>query len=228
MGTLKTLQSADSHSFEVYVAQPNGVIKGAVVIAPEIFGVNRYIRSVADHFAEHGYLTAAPALFDRVTPKYEATYEQPNDEKGIAIIGKIPFEQALSDLQATVNDVKLTQAKVSMVGFCWGGTLAWLASAKIAGLCATVSYYPGGIASNGDLKPLCPVMLHLGERDQSPTPEAAKTVLAKHPTLLNYFYPTGHGFNCDQRASYSADDAALSQARTVDFLDLCASRWVSQ
>jgi carboxymethylenebutenolidase len=228
MGTLKTLQSADGHSFEVYVAQPTGAIKGAVVIAPEIFGVNPYIRSVADRFAEQGYLTAAPALFDRIAPKYEATYEQPNVEKGIAIIQQIPFEQAIADLQTTVDHVKLMQTKVSVVGFCWGGTLAWLASAKIAGLCASVCYYPGGIASNADLKPLCPVMLHLGELDKSPTPEAAKAALANHPTLLTYFYPAEHGFNCDQRASYSADDAALSQVRTLHFLELCATRWLDQ
>lgn len=227
MGTLTMLKSADGHSFEVYLAQPLCAIKGAVVIAPEIFGVNHYIRSVADHFAEHGYLTAAPALFDRIAPKYEATYEQPNVEKGIAIIQQIPFEQAIGDLEATVEHVKLTQAKVSIVGFCWGGTLAWLASAKIAGLCATVSYYPGGIASNAEIKPLCPVMLHLGELDKSPTPEAARAALANHPTLLTYFYPAGHGFNCDQRVSYSADDAALSQVRTLHLLDLCAVRWLT-
>lgn len=140
MGILTSLQSSDGHSFEVYLAQPAGHAKGAVVIAPEIFGVNPYIRSVADHFASKGYLTAAPALFDRIKPKYEATYEQPNVEKGIAIIEQIPFGHAIADLQATVDHHKLTQEKVSMVGFCWGGTLAWLASTKIAGLCASVSY----------------------------------------------------------------------------------------
>lgn len=140
MGALTTLKSADSHSFEVYVAQPTGAIKGAVVIAPEIFGVNSCIRSVADRFADQGYLTAAPALFDRIAPKYEATYEQPNVEKGIAIIEKIPFDQALSDLQATVDHLKMQQENISMVGFCWSGTLAWLASAQIAGLSAAISY----------------------------------------------------------------------------------------
>jgi carboxymethylenebutenolidase len=151
MGTLTSLQSSDGHSFEVYLAQPAGHAKGSVVIAPEIFGVNPYIRSVADHFASKGYLTAAPALFDRIKPKYEATYEQHNVEKGIAIIEQIPFGHAIADLQATVDHLKLTQEKVSMVGFCWGGTLAWLASAKIAGLCASVSYYPGGIATHAAL-----------------------------------------------------------------------------
>ncbi len=80
--------------------------------------MNRYIRSVADHFASNGYLTATPALFDWIRPKYKATYEQPNVEKGIAIIEQIPFGQAIADLQATVNHLKLTQEKVSMVGFC--------------------------------------------------------------------------------------------------------------
>jgi len=225
MGTHTTLKSADGHSFDVYLAQPSGAVKGAVVIAPEIFGINNYIRSVADRFAAQGYLTAAPALFDRVERKYEAPYEQSDVENGIAIIQKIPFEQAIADLQATVEHIKLTQERVAIVGFCWGGTLAWLASAKITGLCASVSYYPGGIASNADIKPLCPVMLHLGELDKSPTPQAAKEALANHPTLLTYFYPAGHGFNCDQRASFSADDAAVSQVRTLKFLELCTQRW---
>lgn len=225
MGTHTNLKSADGHSFEVYLAQPNGTVKGAVVIAPEIFGVNSHIRGVADRFAAQGYLTAAPALFDRVEPKYEATYEAADVEKGIGIIQKIPFDQAIADLKATVEHLKRSQEKVSVVGFCWGGTLAWLASANITGLCASVCYYPGGIASNSDIKPLCPVMLHLGELDKSPTPQDAKAILVNHPTLMSYFYPAGHGFNCEQRGSYSADDAAISQERTSTFLALNTARW---
>lgn len=225
MSTQTLLQSSDGHSFDVYWAQPNGHAKGAIVIAPEILGVNRYIRGLADHFASNGYLTAAPALFDRIQTKYEETYEQPNVEKGIGIIQQIPFEKAIADLHATVDYLKLTQEKVSIVGFCWGGTLAWLASDKMTGLCASVSYYPGGIATHAEITPRCPVMLHLGELDKHPAPEAAKAALVQHPSLLTYFYPAGHGFNCDQRSAYSATDAATSRVRTLHFLDLCAARW---
>jgi len=221
----KELKSADGHPFDLYRAQPGSVTHGAVVILPEIFGINSHIRSVVDQYAQAGYVAAAPALFDRIEPKYESGYDTPDIEKGIAIMQKISFDQALADIQATVSHMRQHHDRVSVIGYCWGGTMAWLASAHVAGLASAICYYPGGLASQADIKPLCPVMLHLGNEDTSPTPEAAQAVISSHPTSLAYFYPAGHGFNCDQRGSYHEASAALAKDRSLQLLSLCTSRW---
>ncbi len=227
MSQHKELTSTDGHVFDLYLTQPDGVTQGAVVILPEIFGINSHIRSVVDQYAKAGYSAAAPALFDRVEPKYETGYDAADIEKGIGIMQKIAFDQALADIQATVSYMRQHHDRVSVIGYCWGGTMAWLASARVPGLAAAICYYPGGLASQADIKPLCPVMLHLGNEDTSPTPEAAQGVINAHPTSLAYFYPAGHGFNCDQRGSYHEASAALAQDRSLKLLSLSVARWAA-
>ncbi|MFO7746587.1 MAG: dienelactone hydrolase family protein [Orrella sp.] len=221
----ETLTSPDGHVFDLHFALPDDSMKGAVVVIPEIFGINSHIQSVVAGYAKAGYLAAAPALFDRVEPKYESGYEAADIEKGIALMQQISFEQAIMDVQTTVEHLRQQHDRVSAVGYCWGGTVAWLASARVSGLASSICYYPGGLASQADIKPVCPVMLHLGSEDKSPTPEAAQAVLAQHPTALAYFYPAGHGFNCDQRGSFHQASAALARERSLNLLELCAHRW---
>ena len=133
------LKSSDRHSFDAYVAEPSGKPRGAIVVIQEIFGVNSHIRSVADGYARDGYLAIAPALFDRVQRQYESGYTQPEIQAGIAMKGKVSNEQALADAQASIDHVKHAD-KVGIVGYCWGGTIAWLAAARASGLSAAVSY----------------------------------------------------------------------------------------
>lgn len=225
MGTTTSLKAADGHTFDVYIAKPDGTPKGAVVICPEIFGINSHIQSVADQYAAAGYVAAAPALFDRVQAKYVAGYEQSDIESGVAIMQKIPMHDAIADTQATVEHVRALHEKVAVIGYCWGGTVAWVAAAQIPKLSAAICYYPGGLVANAELKPQCPTMLHLGEQDKSPPADAARTVLAEHPMALAYFYEAGHGFNCDQRGSFNKDSAAKAKERALAFLQLNAERW---
>src|SRR5690606_29767155 len=110
--------------------------------------------------------------------------------------------------------------KVAVIGYCWGGTVAWVAAAQIAKLSAAIAYYPGGLVANAALQPQCPTMLQLGEQDKSPPADAAREVIAKHPTVLAYFYPAGHGFNCDQRGSFDKDSSTQATARSLAFLEL--------
>lgn len=224
-GTTVSIKSGDGHNFDMYLAKPEGQAKGAVVICPEIFGINSHIQSVADQYAAAGYIAAAPALFDRVQAQYIAGYEQSDIETGIAIMQKIPMTDAVADTHAAVEHVRALHNKVAVVGYCWGGTVAWVAAAHVPDLSAAVSYYPGGLIANADLKPQCPTMMHLGEQDKSPPPDAARTVLAEHPTVIAYFYPAGHGFNCDQRGSFDKDSSAKATERTLAFLGLNAERW---
>ena len=217
MGNFIELAAADGHRFAAYRAQPDGTPRGAVVVAPEIFGINSHIRGVADGFAADGYVAIAPALFDRVRRSYETGYSQDEIQAGIALMQQVGMEQAIMDVAATVEHAHAA-GKVGIVGYCWGGTVAWVAAARVPGLACAVPYYGGGVANYAAEQPMCPVMFHFGEQDTHPTPEQARAVAAAHPMAEAHFYPAGHGFNCDQRGSFDADSSALARRRTLEFL----------
>jgi len=217
MGTTIEIASADGHKLAAYRAAPAGKARGAVVVIQEIFGVNSHIQSVADGYAADGYVAIAPAMYDRVKRDYETGYAPPDIEAGRAIMQQLDWTHTMHDVDAAVAQAK-SAGKVAIVGFCWGGTVAWVAAARNAQLACAVAYYPGGIANFADEAPRCSVMCHFGEQDKSPTPEQAKAVMAKHPSVVAHFYPAGHGFNCDQRASHDSSSAALARTRTLHFL----------
>ncbi|MGD9945661.1 MAG: dienelactone hydrolase family protein [Burkholderiaceae bacterium] len=218
MGSFIELTSGDGHRFRAYRADPAGKPRGAIVLAPEIFGINSHIRAVADGYAADGYVAIAPALFDRVQRDFESGYSQDEIQAGIALMQKIDMADAIKDTAAAVAAVS-DAGKVAIAGYCWGGTVAWVAAARVPGLAASIPYYGGGIPNFADEQPKCPVMFHFGEEDKSPTPEAARAVVAKHPGTTAHFYAgAGHGFNCDQRPSYHAEASALARKRTLEFL----------
>jgi carboxymethylenebutenolidase len=129
---------------------------------------------------------------------------------------KATWEQAIADVRAAMNAVEHA-GKVGIVGYCWGGAVAWVAAARVDGLAAAVPYYGGAIPGLMDERPKCPVMLHFGESDASIPLDKARAVAAAHPEATTHFYPAGHGFNCDQRGSYDADAAKLARERTLEF-----------
>ncbi|HSN20104.1 MAG TPA: dienelactone hydrolase family protein [Usitatibacter sp.] len=216
MGSNVQLKAADGQELQAYVAEPAGTPRGAVVVVQEIFGVNSHIRSVADGFAADGYLAIAPALFDRVQRGYESGYSQPEISAGVEMKNKVSWDQAVADVAAAVDYGK-SAGKVGIVGYCWGGAVVWAASARLSGIACAVAYYGGSIPSLVNEKPRCPMMLHFGEKDHSITLDKAKEVAAKHPEATTYYYPAGHGFNCDQRGSYDAASAKAARERTLDF-----------
>src|SRR5690606_35324574 len=137
--------------------EPLGKARGALVVAPEIFGVNAHIRSVAEGYAADGYLVIAPALFDRAQRGYDTGYSQDEIQAGIAVMQKVDLADTMKDVAACVEHVKAA-GKVAIVGYCWGGTVAWLAAARVAGLACAIPYYGGGIPNFADEAPKCPVM----------------------------------------------------------------------
>ena len=216
MSKTMTLTAADRHALSAYVAEPSGKARGGVVVVQEIFGINSHIRSVADGYAADGYLTIAPALFDRVQPGYETGYKPEDVQKGIEMMQKLKLDQTLADITAAAEYAS-SAGKVGMVGYCWGGTMTWVAAARVPGIAAAAPHYGGGIASFASEQPKAKVLLHFGEQDQNPSPEQARQVIAAHPDVEAHFYPAGHGFNCDQRGSYHAPSAKLARERTVAF-----------
>jgi carboxymethylenebutenolidase len=216
MGKMIDLKAADGHAFMAYLVEPPSRPRGGIVVVQEIFGVNSHIRAVADGYAADGYLAIAPALFDRVQRGYESGYTQPEIQAGVALMQQVPWDDALKDVGAAVEAAKHA-GRVGVVGYCWGGAVAWAAAARVPGLAAAVPYYGGAIPSLASEQPRCPTMLHFGENDASIPLEKARAVAAAHPDVTTHFYAAGHGFNCDQRGSFDATAAKLARERTLEF-----------
>ena len=217
MGEMLTLTSEDGHRFSAYRANPAGTPRGALVVVQEIFGVNHHIKNVTDGFAADGYVSLAPALFDRVEPGFETGYAQADIERGRAVRGKLGWDLMILDVRAAVKELAKTGLKVGVVGYCMGGTVAWLAATRIDGVAAAVGYYGGGIGDTATEQPRCPVVLHFGETDASIPPDHWAKVRAAHPTLPLYTYPAGHGFSCDERASFHEPSHKQARERTIAF-----------
>jgi carboxymethylenebutenolidase len=209
------LTAADGHRLQAYETVPSGAARGRVVVVQEIFGVNDHIRRVADGYAADGYRVIAPALFDRVRPGIELGYTDADIAEGRKIRGQLSFDQALADVEAARK--ALGDRNIGIVGYCWGGTVTWLAAARIAGFAAAASYYGGGIGQFAAEHPRCPTQCHFGEKDHAIPMSEVAAVRAANPGVEVYTYPAGHGFNCDARASFDAAAAKLARDRTLAF-----------
>ncbi len=211
------LKASDGFELAAWRAAPQGKAKGGVVVIQEIFGVNHHIRAVADRFAAAGYLAIAPGIFDRVERDVDLGYDQPGRTEGMAIAGKMDREKILLDIAAAIAAAS-EAGKVGIVGFCLGGSYAWISAAKLPGLSAAVGYYGGHVIAQKDLQPKAPTMLHFGEKDEHIPVAGVREVQAQHPDVPIYLYPADHGFSCDERSSYDKDSAALAWDRTLAFL----------
>ncbi len=213
MGEQITLTCKDGVKIGAYVAKPAGTPKGAVVVLQEIFGANQHIRADTDKYAAAGYLAIAPALYDRVEPNVELGYSGDDPKKGMEIRAKTELPKTLMDIEAAIDHVK-GAGKVGIVGYCWGGTLVYAAAVNLPGLAAASSYYGGGVGAMCDQKPKVPTICHFGETDHSITMEVVEKVKKAQPDMPVYVYPAGHGFNCDERASWHQESAELARKLT--------------
>jgi carboxymethylenebutenolidase len=222
MGQFIDLKSADGFTFPAYVAQPTGTPKGGLVVLQEIFGVNSHIRSVADGYAADGYFVVAPATFHRVQTDVELGYTEADMGEGSrlkAAVEALPEPGVMPDIQAAI-DHAAQAGKVGIVGYCWGGLLTWRAACGLKGLSAAVPYYGGGMTGEGEAtrKPIVPVMAHFGDQDHWIPLDTIEAFKKAQPEVTVYVYSANHGFNCDQRGSYSAESAKLARQRTLEFL----------
>ncbi len=219
MGRMIELKSADEFRFSAYQAEPVDTPVGGLVVVQEIFGVNGHIRAVCDDYAADGFLVIAPAVFDRLEPGVELDYSPEGVERGRALKGQADIDKALLDIDAACKTAAAA-GPVCLIGYCWGGLLAWLSATRLSGLTAVVSYYGGGIGAIAGETPNCPVQLHFGENDHAIPMSDIEAVRQAHETgvEVHVYAGAGHGFNCDQRASYNADSAKLARSRSLGFL----------
>ncbi|SFI18112.1 dienelactone hydrolase family protein [Bradyrhizobium sp. cf659] len=214
------LTASDGASFSAYRAEPADTPKGAVVVLQDVFGVTSEIRKVADAFAAKGYVAIAPSLFDRVKPGVDLDHDESGKAEGAAICAQIRKEQAISDIQATVDAVK-DAGKVAVVGFCWGGDLAYTAANKVNGIACVIGY--DGIETVADYreKRKVPTLLHFCEGDPELPTEAVTQFRAWRPDVSAFTYPQSvQGFGCGERGSNRQDTAAKALERTLF--------WISQ
>lgn len=213
-----TIKAKDEHDLDAYVAHPEGEPIGGLVVVQEIFGVNAHIRSVADGWAKDGFLAVAPALFDRIEKGVELEYSGADMEKARSFIPKLDMEKSLMDTAAALAYVReQTGKKCGVIGYCFGGSIAWLAATRLKAD-AAVGYYGGSIAKHLDEKPECPVMLHFGKKDQHIPQTDVDKIEAAHPEVQVFRYEADHGFNCDARASYDAASSKQARERSLAFL----------
>jgi carboxymethylenebutenolidase len=213
-----TLTALDGHSLEVCFATPAEKPKAVVVVVQQIIGVNTHIKEVADRFALAGYLVTAPALFDRIAPNITLAYDGDGIDEGRGLKDQADANSEF-DVKAAIDHVASAGA-IAVVGFCWGGSLAWrMACDKASGLTAAMCYYGGELPSLVGRDAACPVMVHFGIHDASIPEVGARSFATAQPSVETHFYDAGQGLNCDHRGQCDVDAAAMAWGRTMAFLE---------
>lgn len=215
---IRTLVADDGHELTAYQALPEGEPKAGLVLIQEVFGVNHHIRAVADHFAGRGFAVIAPALFDRVERGIELGYGEADLARGRELRTTIGWQGPMMDTAAAMRAFDTSGKRVAVVGYCWGGSIAWLAATRLHPAC-TVCYYGGQIGDFKDEAPHCPVLMHFGERDHIITPDVVQAIRQAQPSVEIHVYPAGHGFNCTERPDFHAESAHQALDRTLTFFD---------
>jgi carboxymethylenebutenolidase len=199
-----------------WLAEPDGRPRSALVVVQEIFGVNAHMRDVADGYAREGFLALAPALFDPVERDVELDYDNDGFKRGRELVGALGVDRAVAIVDAAARRLRADGVAVGAVGFCWGGTIAYLANTRL-GLPA-VSYY-GARTVQFLGEPLrAPMMFHFGEQDESIPAADIAAHAQRQPDALVHVYPAGHAFNRDvDPKAYVPGSARLARQRTLEF-----------
>jgi len=223
MGETIRLTMADGAEIAVYRAVPDGERRGGLVLVQEIFGVTDHIRELCDEYAAEGYEVLSPALFDREHPGFESDYSGPQFDRAVELARKLhPFEQSLSDAQTCIDALKQA-GPVFIVGYCYGGSVAWRMAQISPDLAAASSYYGSMVPTLFiDPAPLCAAIAHFGRFDAGIPMEGVEALIAKqHPTAQVFVYEAGHGFNSDRRKDYHSESAELAWQRTLMLFKAC-------
>ena len=201
-----------------WLVQPHVPPRGALVVVQEIFGVNAHIRKVCATFADHGYVAMAPAFFDHFEHDVQLHYDPEGVEHGRDLVEKLGFERALEDVKAAAAQLQ-EYGKVGVVGYCWGGTVAYLADTRLS--MPAVSYYGARTVPFLDEQLDAPMMFHFGEADSSIPADAIEQHRSRQPHATIHVYPrAGHAFNRDvDNHVYDPATAELAWRRTLDFLE---------
>ena len=210
--TVQLVSAADGFAFDAYRAGVSDARRGGLVILHAIWGVTPHLRALADDYAELGYETLVPSLFDRFQHGFsERDFDPALLAQQMAFGERSRWgDDVLDAVQAAIDAL---EPPVFAIGFCFGGTTAWLAAARCAGLAAVSSFYGGQIIDYVAEIPQTPTILHLGKRDDLIPARDVEAICAAHADLSVYMYEAGHAFVAP--SGYHEDSARLSKLRTL-------------
>ena len=218
--SLISLTAADNHTFDSYVSLASDNATAALVILQEIFGVTDQLQGVADYYAELGFTTIVPALFDRQARNTVVPFDQA--EKGLALMEKAKFDNTMLDINAAINDARDRAKKVFVMGFCWGGGLAFRC-AQQTNIDGAIVFYGTRLGESLDKPLLSPVIGHFGAEDPHTPPDVLQALRARYPEIEMHMYDAGHAFANDAREAYLPRAAELAHGRNDAFIrSLCA------
>jgi carboxymethylenebutenolidase len=214
------LKSKDGAAIDCYHVTPKGTRKGGLVLVMEIFGVTDHIREVCDSYAADGYEVISPSLYDRQQRHFEASYSPEDIQRSLKLRDAHPIEKSLDDTQMSIDFLKSQRATpVFITGYCYGGSICWLAACRCTGISAASGYYGRLVIDHVNEKPKCPTILHFGRKDQGIPMEWVEKIAAAHPEVPVHVYEAGHGFNSDRRADYHEPSAKLARERTLKLFE---------
>ena len=226
MGRMTQIAAADGERFGAYLAMPESGRGPGLVLVQKIFGVNATMRAHADLFAEEGYAVLVPDLFWRLEQGIELGYGEADVARGRALLERFDIGRGIEDIGACLTYLRTMPSGTGMagvVGFCFGGRLAFLAAARLSPD-AVVAFYGGGIEAHVDEAPAirCPTILHFGAKDTLIPPEAVARVRAATDGNANVriftYADAGHGFYNHDRTAYHRPSAMMAHSRTITLL----------
>jgi carboxymethylenebutenolidase len=218
---LELTSPLDGFRFGAWRENASDARRGGLIVIQEIFGVTDHIRETAAAYAAEGYETLAPSLYDRRAPGFEAAYDGPGVARARELSEGTPWEEVAADLSACVAAL---EPPVYAVGYCWGGSAAWMAACRVEGLAAASCYYGRRIPEFLTETLRCPVIAHFGRSDASIPPETVERIAEAYPDIPLYSFDAGHGFASDRRADFHPDSARLARLRTLQLFARAGGR----
>ncbi|MBM3485145.1 MAG: dienelactone hydrolase family protein [Alphaproteobacteria bacterium] len=213
-----TVKARDGHALEGWRTDPDGAAKGGIVVLQAIYGRTTHLGTVCDDFAKAGYAAIAPALYDRSGKGIVFGYDKAGLDAGMKQRESLVEAGVAADVGGCLDALR-PAGRLAVMGFCTGGSWAWIMAATQA-LDAAVIYYGSDVYELRDRKPRCPTLVHYGDKDPIVPLPQVETIRALHPTLEHHLYPgAGHAFHNPEQASFNAEARRIAWERTIAFLD---------
>ena len=215
------IPAADGGKFRGYLTVPASGKGPGIVLCQEIFGINAYVREVAEYYAEEGYVVLAPDLFWRMELGVDLGYTDTDMQKAFGFFQKFDVDKGMQDITAAVKALRARPeltGKVGALGFCLGGKLAYLAAAR-SGVDVAVGYYGVGIEAHLNEPPKCPTVLHFAEKDKYVPPESVEKIKApfKGRSDIEIYVYAGqeHAFARTGGDHYDRPSALMAHSRSI-------------
>ena len=218
----KTFKSADGIILPYFEYKSNNKSDSAIVLIYEIFGMTNHIHKLANTLAENGFIVNVPDIFSRIEKNVALPYNREGFDKGISLKEKIGWQIPVMDIVSCASLLK-RNFNVTILGYCFGGSLGWLAMQKSFIFDKGVCYYGSSISDFLNNNINCPAMLHFGKKDKGITNKSIEKIRAyttqqKQDIIIHEYDDADHGFNCEDRKSYKKDAAELAFKKTLNFI----------